>query len=132
MKIPPLNKNKTREALYSQFYLASLQPAFGLKTKQNKNSSENREMENQNKIFHVISLYNSRQGKQNSCEWQRTKSLQAVKGKPLRDFQFKTSPKVKDKRMGKDPIPSQNDMNMSKEPNFVVIMYTHRLSKGYS
>jgi len=33
MKIPPLNKNKTREALYSQFYLASLQPAFGLKTK---------------------------------------------------------------------------------------------------
>ena len=60
MKIPPLNKNKTREALYSQFYLASLQPAFGLKTKQNKNSSENREMENQNKIFHVISLYNSR------------------------------------------------------------------------
>ena len=64
MKIHPLNKNKTREALYSQFYLASLQPAFGLK-KQNKQtnkktSSENREMENKKKIFHVISLYNSR------------------------------------------------------------------------
>lgn len=40
MKIPPLNKNKTREALYSQFYLASLQPAFGLKAKQNKTKKQ--------------------------------------------------------------------------------------------
>lgn len=40
-------------------------------------------MENQNKIFYVISLHNPGRTNKNTCERQRMKSLQPLKDKPL-------------------------------------------------